>query len=161
MIGEPNVGKSTLVNQITGTKVSIVTHKAQTTRTRARGIKMVENAQLILVDTPGVFVPKRRLDRAMVSSAWNGFKEADIILFMVDASRGFTELGKTILCSVTDRYNISRPVILLLNKMDKVKPKSLLQLSKLVNSNFNFRFVLHNFCILFKYICNVQYSMLL
>ena len=79
LLGEPNVGKSTLVNKITGTKVSIVTHKAQTTRARIRGIRVIEDTQIILVDTPGVFAPKRRLDRAMVSAAWGGFTEADII----------------------------------------------------------------------------------
>ena len=88
LLGEPNVGKSTLVNRITGTKVSIVTHKAQTTRTRIRGIRVLGDTQIILVDTPGVFAPKRRLDRAMVSAAWIGFTEADITLFMLDVSRG-------------------------------------------------------------------------
>ena len=90
LLGEPNVGKSTLANQITGTKVSIVTHKAQTTRARVRGIKIHENTQLILIDTPGVFNPKRRLDRAMVAAAWGSFAEADIILFMVDVTYGLT-----------------------------------------------------------------------
>ena len=83
LLGEPNVGKSTLVNKVTGTKVSIVTHKAQTTRTRIRGIRVIKDTQIILIDTPGVFAPKRRLDRAMVLAAWGGFTEADIILFML------------------------------------------------------------------------------
>ena len=103
LLGEPNVGKSTLVNKITGTKVSIVTHKAQTTRTRIRGIRVIEDTQIILVDTPGVFAPKRRLDRAMVSAAWVGFTEADIILFMLDVSRGLTEGSRSILKSVGDK----------------------------------------------------------
>ncbi len=138
LLGEPNVGKSTLVNQITGAKVSIVTHKAQTTRTRVRGIKVKENAQLILVDSPGVFVPKRRLDRAMVSAAWSSFAEADIVLFMLDATRGFNDNGKQILESVVTRKKTDNPVILVLNKIDKIKRKDLLQLSEVVNQNFVF-----------------------
>ncbi len=138
LLGEPNVGKSTLVNQITGAKVSIVTHKAQTTRTRIRGIKVKENVQLILVDTPGVFVPKRRLDRAMVSAAWSGFTEADIVIFMVDVSRGLNESGKQILHSVIERGKTDNPVILVLNKIDKIERKELLRLSAVVNEHFNF-----------------------
>ncbi len=138
VVGEPNVGKSTLVNQITGAKVSIVTHKSQTTRTRARGIRVVDNVQLILVDTPGIFIPKRRIDRAMVSSAWSGFTEADIVLFMVDVSRGFSDDGKRILKSITDRTAINNSVILLLNKIDKVEHKSLLRISESINAYFNF-----------------------
>lgn len=138
LLGEPNVGKSTLVNKIAGTKVSIVTHKAQTTRTRIRGIRVIEDTQIILVDTPGVFVPKRRLDRAMVSAAWGGFTEADIILFMLDVSRGLTEGSKSILKSVGDKQYEKYPIILLLNKIDKIKRNDLLNLSKTLNVLFDF-----------------------
>ena len=138
LLGEPNVGKSTLVNKITGTKVSIVTHKAQTTRTRIRGIRVIEDTQIILVDTPGVFAPKRRLDRAMVSAAWGGFTEADIILFMLDVSRGLTVGSRSILKSVGDKQYEKCTVILLLNKIDKIKRNDLLNLSKTLNLLFNF-----------------------
>ena len=138
LLGEPNVGKSTLVNKITGTKVSIVTHKAQTTRTRIRGIRVIKDTQIILVDTPGVFAPKRRLDRAMVSAAWGGFTEADIILFMLDVSRGLTEGSKSILKSVGDKQYEKYPIILLLNKIDKIKRNDLLNLSKTLNVLFDF-----------------------
>lgn len=138
LLGEPNVGKSTLVNKITGTKVSIVTHKAQTTRTRIRGIRVIEDTQIILVDTPGVFAPKRRLDRAMVSAAWGGFTEADIILFMLDVSRGLTDGSRSILKSVGDKQYENFPIILLLNKIDKIKRNDLLNLSKTLNVLFDF-----------------------
>lgn len=139
LLGEPNVGKSTLVNQITGAKVSIVTHKAQTTRTRARGIKVIENAQIILVDTPGVFLPKRRLDRAMVSAAWGGFTEADIILFMLDVTRGLTDGAKSILQSIIEKKYFENSVVLVLNKIDRIDRKELILLSESVNSIFSFR----------------------
>ena len=139
LLGEPNVGKSTLVNKITGTKVSIVTHKAQTTRTRIRGIRVIEDTQIILVDTPGVFAPKRRLDRAMVSAAWGGFTEADIILFMLDVSRGLTDGSRSILKSVGVKQYEKCPIILLLNKIDKIKRNDLLNLSKTLNELFDFR----------------------
>ena len=139
LLGEPNVGKSTFVNQISGTKVSIVTHKAQTTRTRVRGIKIINNVQLVLIDTPGVFTPKRQLDRAMVSSAWNGFKEGTIIFFMMDSTRGLTENGEAILKSISQRGNRKKTVILLLNKIDKIRRQELLILSQMANSHFNFQ----------------------
>jgi len=138
LMGEPNVGKSTLVNQIIGTKISIVTHKAQTTRTRVRGIKVNKNTQLILVDTPGIFVPKRRLDRAMVSAAWSGFKEADIILFMLDVTRGFSDGARKILQFMIDKPKCDSPVLLLLNKIDRVKRQDLLSLTEKVNTEFSF-----------------------
>ena len=88
IIGAPNVGKSTLVNYVVGTKVSIVSPKVQTTRSKVLGINISDNCQLILVDTPGIFVPKRRLDRAMVHSAWGGTEGSDLILLLVDSKRG-------------------------------------------------------------------------
>ena len=91
LIGAPNAGKSTLVNQLVGTKVSIVTNKVQTTRALIRGIVVHDNAQIVLVDTPGIFSPRRRLDRAMVSTAWNGAKDADIVMVISDAQAGNNE----------------------------------------------------------------------
>ena len=138
LLGEPNVGKSTLVNKITGAKVSIVTHKAQTTRARVRGIKVHENTQLILIDTPGVFNPKRRLDKAMVLAAWGGFAEADIILFILDVSKGLTRGSEGILKSIADMGIIDRTVVLLLNKIDRINSKKLLKLSETINEHLNF-----------------------
>src|SRR5216117_3969744 len=91
LIGAPNVGKSTLVNALVGTKVAIVSHKAQTTRTLLRGIAIVDGSQLVFIDTPGIFAPKRRLDRAMVTTAWMGVEDADIAGVLVDAKRGLDE----------------------------------------------------------------------
>ena len=88
LIGAPNAGKSTLVNRLVGTKVSIVTHKVQTTRAIIRGIAMHDNAQIVFLDTPGIFKPRRALDRAMVTTAWGGAKDADIVLVLIDAERG-------------------------------------------------------------------------
>ncbi len=137
-LGEPNVGKSTLVNQITGAKVSIVTHKAQTTRTRVRGIKVVNASQLILIDTPGVFTPKRRLDRAMVAAAWGGFGKADIFLFMLDSNSGLTNGGMEILRSLKTRTKTQTIPVLILNKIDKIHREKLLHLAKDVNAHYSF-----------------------
>ena len=100
LVGAPNAGKSTLLNALVGTKVSIVTHKAQTTRSQVRGVVTLDKAQLVFIDTPGIFAPRRRLDRAMVDSAWGGAGDADIVALIVDVDRGLTpeeiyaELGK-------------------------------------------------------------------
>ncbi|MEM7238987.1 MAG: GTPase, partial [Pseudomonadota bacterium] len=91
LIGEPNAGKSTLLNAMVGAKVSIVTHKVQTTRTRIRGVAIAGQSQIVFVDTPGLFRPRRRLDRAMVASAWAGAGDADFVILMVEAHRGVTE----------------------------------------------------------------------
>jgi GTP-binding protein Era len=91
LIGEPNAGKSTLLNRMVGAKVSIVTHKVQTTRARIRGVAMEARAQLVFVDTPGLFQPRRRLDRAMVAAAWGGAADADVVVLLVEAHRGLTE----------------------------------------------------------------------
>src|SRR6476660_9206316 len=88
LIGAPNAGKSTLVNRLVGTKVSIVTHKVQTTRAIVRGIATHDNAQIVFLDTPGIFKPKRALDRAMVTTAWGSARDADIVVLLVDAERG-------------------------------------------------------------------------
>src|SRR3954452_24101320 len=91
LIGAPNAGKSTLLNTLVGSKVTIVSHKVQTTRTLVRGIAVTGNAQLIFVDTPGIFAPRRRLDRAMVTSAWGGAQDADVVALLVDARKGLDE----------------------------------------------------------------------
>ncbi|OSQ48719.1 GTPase Era [Thalassospira alkalitolerans] len=128
LVGAPNAGKSTLLNQIVGTKVSIVSPKVQTTRTRVRGIVMTDDAQLVFVDTPGIFAPKRRLDRAMVKAAWNGANDADLVVLVIDAGAGITEEVRAI---VDQLKNQSSKAILALNKVDKVADKEkLLRLSQ-------------------------------
>ena len=126
LLGATNAGKSTLVNQLVGTKVSIVSHKVQTTRALVRGIITEGDAQIVLVDTPGIFKPRRRLDRAMVSTAWSGAKDADIVLFIVDAERGFAGDAGTILDSLKDSKARN---VLVLNKVDRVEPPKLLDLA--------------------------------
>jgi GTP-binding protein Era len=125
LIGAPNAGKSTLINQLTGTKVSIVTHKVQTTRARMRGIAIEGTSQLILVDTPGIFAPKRRLDRAMVDAAWAGAHDADTTLVLIDAAKGVDAEVRAILEGL---QNLSGIKILVLNKVDLVKKDALLSL---------------------------------
>ena len=137
LIGEPNAGKSTLLNRMVGAKVSIVTHKVQTTRARIRGVAMEGNAQLIFVDTPGIFAPRRRLDRAMVAAAWSGAADADLVVLLIEAHRGVTEGVKVILGALNERAG-GRPVALAINKIDKVKADKLLALSQELNSLYNF-----------------------
>src|SRR5690606_18796791 len=131
----PNAGKSTLVNHLVGTKVSIVSSKVQTTRARVLGIAMAGAAQLIFVDTPGIFRPKRRLDRAMVSAAWSGAADADLILLMVDAARGFDDDTRGIIDKLAEA---KRHAILALNKVDLVKRDKLLGLTAALNAAFPF-----------------------
>ena len=137
LIGEPNAGKSTLLNRMVGAKVSIVTHKVQTTRTRIRGLAMEGQTQIVFVDTPGLFRPRRRLDRAMVASAWAGAEDADITVLMVEAHRGVTEGVETILESLTE-YVGQRPLALAINKIDRVKREKLLALVADLNARFDF-----------------------
>ena len=137
LIGEPNAGKSTLLNRMVGAKVSIVTHKVQTTRARIRGVAMAENAQLIFVDTPGLFKPRRRLDRAMVAAAWGGAADADVVVLMIEAHRGVTEGVKAIIETLSERAGKS-PVALAINKIDKVKSEVLLALTQQMNNAFPF-----------------------
>jgi GTP-binding protein Era len=136
LIGAPNAGKSTLVNQLVGAKVSIVTHKVQTTRAIVRGIATHNGAQIVFVDTPGIFKPKRRLDTAMVTTAWGGAKDADIILVLIDAERGIKGDADAMLDRVA---TAGQPKILILNKVDRVKPETLLALSETANARVEFK----------------------
>ena len=132
LIGEPNAGKSTLLNRMVGAKISIVTHKVQTTRTRIRGVSIENQSQIIFVDTPGLFIPRRRLDRAMVAAAWNGAADSDITLLMVEAHRGLTEGVEKIISSISE-IGMNGKLALVINKIDKVKANDLLSLSKEIN----------------------------
>jgi len=125
IIGAPNAGKSTLVNTLVGAKVSIVSHKVQTTRMPVRGIAIEGASQLVFIDTPGIFAPRRRLDRAMVDAAWGGAGDADVVAMLIDAAKGLDEEVERIL----DRLKDTRiPLVLVLNKVDRVKKERLLDL---------------------------------
>lgn len=137
LIGEPNAGKSTLLNRMVGADVAIVTHKVQTTRTRIRGIAIEGNAQIVLVDTPGLFQPRRRLDRAMVTAAWGGAADADIVVLLVEAHRGLTNGMTAILDSLRHGSGRAR-VALAINKIDRVKRIALLSLAEDLNGSFPF-----------------------
>ncbi len=137
LIGEPNAGKSTLLNRMVGAKVSIVTHKVQTTRARIRGVAMEGEAQLVFVDTPGLFKPRRRLDRAMVAAAWTGASDADVVVLMVEAHRGVTEGVTAVLEGLGERVGRAK-VALAINKIDKVKSDVLLGLTKKLNDAYPF-----------------------
>ncbi|KAA9007080.1 GTPase Era [Histidinibacterium aquaticum] len=132
LIGEPNAGKSTLTNRLVGAKVSIVTHKVQTTRARLRGVAIDGDAQIVLVDTPGLFKPKRGLDRAMVAAAWSGAADADIVVLLIEAHRGITDGVEEILERLA-QFPAETPVALAINKIDRVKAESLLALAKEMN----------------------------
>ncbi len=135
LIGAPNVGKSTLVNALVGSKVTIVSRKVQTTRALIRGIVVEDNAQIILVDTPGIFAPKRRLDRAMVSTAWSGAHDADLVCVLLDARAGIDEEADAIL---TKLETVAHPKILVINKIDLVPREKLLALAKAANERLTF-----------------------
>ena len=136
LIGAPNVGKSTLINALVGSKVAIVSHKVQTTRALLRGIATEGTSQLILVDTPGIFAPKRRLDRAMVTNAWAGAHDADIVGLLVDAKRGARRGDRG--GSRPARSAVRQPKILLINKIDLVEKSALLALAKAANERVPF-----------------------
>lgn len=138
LIGEPNAGKSTLLNRMVGAKVSIVTHKVQTTRARIRGVCMEGQSQIVFVDTPGLFRPRRRLDRAMVAAAWGGAADADIIVLLVEAHRGLTEGVQAIIDNLKDKIPSAATVALAVNKIDKVKAETLLALTAKLNDAFPF-----------------------
>lgn len=136
LIGAPNAGKSTLINHVVGAKVSIVTHKVQTTRALVRGIVMQGQTQVVFVDTPGIFAPKRRLDRAMVTTAWSGAKDADQVLFLVDSAYGFHGDALKILERLAD---VKMPVSLVLNKIDRIDTEKLLALAKMASEMVDFK----------------------
>jgi len=141
LIGAPNVGKSTLVNALVGSKVTIVSRKVQTTRALIRGIVIEGNAQIILVDTPGIFAPRRRLDRAMVSTAWSGAHDADLVCVLLDAKSGIDEEANAILAKLE---SVAHPKILVLNKVDLVQREKLLALAQAANERMRFE---HTFMI--------------
>ncbi|NYS24358.1 GTPase Era [Rhodobacteraceae bacterium 2376] len=138
LIGEPNAGKSTLLNRMVGAKVSIVTHKVQTTRARIRGVAIEGPAQIVFVDTPGLFRPRRRLDRAMVAAAWGGAADADVVVLLVEAHRGLTDGVRAILDALHDRVSRGQTVALAINKIDRVKADALLALTKTLNDAYPF-----------------------
>ncbi len=135
LIGAPNAGKSTLLNQLVGAKVSIVSRKVQTTRALVRGIALEGAAQIIFVDTPGIFAPKRRLDRAMVTSAWGGAGDADVVCLLVDARKGVDEEVEAILEKLPQ---LKAPKILVLNKIDTIDHEKLLGLAADLNARLPF-----------------------
>jgi GTP-binding protein Era len=138
LIGEPNAGKSTLLNKMVGAKVSIVTHKVQTTRARIRGVCMEGQSQIVFVDTPGIFRPRRRLDRSMVKAAWGGASDADIVVLLIEAHRGLTEGAQAIIDRLRDEMPRGKPVALAINKIDRVKAEVLLALAQKLNDAFPF-----------------------
>ena len=135
LIGAPNAGKSTLLNALVGVKVSIVTHKVQTTRALVRGIAMDGTSQIIFVDTPGIFRPKRRLERAMVDTAWGGARDADMVALLIDAKKGITDAVEDILTKLAD---VKLPKILILNKIDITRREKLLELAEAANRTVSF-----------------------
>src|ERR1700746_2016673 len=135
LIGAPSAGKSTLTNVLVGSKVSIVSRKVQTTRALVRGVAMAGEAQLGLMDTPGIFAPRRRLDRAMVTTAWGGAHDADIVVLLVDAKKGIDEEAETILGRLGE---LSQPKALVLNKVDLVDKPALLALAQAANDKAKF-----------------------
>lgn len=137
LIGEPNAGKSTLLNRMVGAKVSIVTHKVQTTRARIRGVAMEGETQIVFVDTPGLFAPRRRLDRAMVAAAWSGAAGSDVVVLLVEANRGITEGVERILEGL-NTVGENRKVALAVNKIDRVEAPKLLSLTKELNERYPF-----------------------
>jgi GTP-binding protein Era len=137
LIGEPNAGKSTLLNRMVGAKISIVTHKVQTTRARIRGVAVEGPAQIVFVDTPGLFRPRRGLDRAMVAAAWSGAADADVVVLLIEAHRGLTEGVSAILDGLRERP-AGPPVALAINKIDRVKSQALLGLTAEMAEAFPF-----------------------
>jgi GTP-binding protein Era len=136
VIGAPNAGKSTLVNTLVGAKVSIVSRKVQTTRMPVRGIAVEGASQLVFIDTPGIFAPRRRLDRAMVDAAWGGAGDADTIVLLIDAAKGLDEEAERILKRLEKTHS---PLVLVLNKIDRVKKERLLDLARQCNERAQFK----------------------
>jgi GTP-binding protein Era len=138
LIGEPNAGKSTLLNRMVGAKVSIVTHKVQTTRTRIRGVAMAGQSQIVFVDTPGIFRPRRRLDRSMVAAAWGGAMDADVVLMLIEAQRGLTEGAMAIIDNLKEKFPQGARIALIINKIDRIQAEHLLALTQKANEAFPF-----------------------
>ncbi|MBR9864273.1 MAG: GTPase Era [Rhodobacteraceae bacterium] len=138
LIGEPNAGKSTLMNRIVGAKVSIVTHKVQTTRARIRGIAIEDQSQIVFVDTPGLFRTRRNLDRAMVAAAWAGAGDADITVLLVEAHRGMSPGVRMILEELGNKVGKNTKVVLAINKIDKVESAQLLALTQELSNAYPF-----------------------
>ncbi|KAA5604598.1 GTPase Era [Roseospira marina] len=139
VVGAPNAGKSTLVNTLVGTKVSIVSPKVQTTRTRVRGVALHGPAQIVFIDTPGIFTPKRRLERSMVAAAWDGAADADQVMVVVDAHRGLDDDTRAIIAGLREQGRTD--CLLALNKIDMVRRDSLLALAAALNDEGVFRAV--------------------
>lgn len=135
LIGPTNAGKSTLVNRLVGAKVTIVSHKVQTTRATLRGIAIHDRTQIVFMDTPGIFKPRRRLDRAMVMAAWSGARDADLIVLLIDSERGLKGDAEAILEGLKE---VRHPKILVLNKIDRVRPEDLLKLASAANEAIDF-----------------------
>lgn len=136
LIGAPNAGKSTLVNALVGAKVTIVSRKVQTTRTQVRGIALHDESQLVFVDTPGIFAPKRRLDQAMVTSAWGGAGDADLVGLLVDVQKSESDENAAIIGKLG---GLRQPVFLILNKVDTIEKPKLLEIATRFNAGFDFR----------------------
>ena len=136
VIGAPNAGKSTLINHLVGTKVSIVTHKVQTTRSRLRGIVVSGECQIILVDTPGIFQPKKKLEKAMVESAWGGVEDADVIVLVADVHSGLSDANEDIIAGLEAA---GRQAVLCLNKIDTLARDKLLAIAKAFNDRYEFQ----------------------
>ena len=135
LIGAPNAGKSTLTNALVGSKVTIVSRKVQTTRALVRGIALAGAAQLVLIDTPGIFAPRRRLDRAMVTTAWSGAQDADIVALLIDAKKGLDEEAEAILAGLVE---VGQAKVLVLNKVYLIEKPELLALAQTVNAKAPF-----------------------
>ena len=135
LIGAPNAGKSTLINALVGSKVAIVTPKVQTTRTLLRGIAMEGQAQLVFLDTPGIFAPRRRLDRAMVTTAWSGAHDADIVAVLIDVKSGLNDDAEALLKKLQE---VRQPKVLILNKVDLVEKATSLALAQTANDTAKF-----------------------
>lgn len=138
VLGPPNAGKSTLMNALVGTKVSIVSPKVQTTRANVRGIALYEQAQIILIDTPGIFNPQKSLERAMVSAAWQGGAEAEMVMFVVDVSRSIDDRKTDALLAKLGHEAAGKTAILVLNKIDKINKEKLLSISVALNEKYDF-----------------------
>lgn len=139
VIGAPNAGKSTLVNEWVGSKVTIVSPKVQTTRCLVRGIAIHKDTQIVFVDTPGLFKPQKRLEKAMVSAAWQGVSEADLIVFVYDATKKKIDQNTQNVLKKIAQDNMDKNTILVLNKVDKTKKEQLLALTAALNENINFK----------------------